>query len=118
MGNNKPVNNFGDQSSNNGHELFYDSTTYRNSLVNQRPKRLITKGTVIFFSLDIAAITISFIGILHLLSDIKIALLLLASFCYLVGRAVIIWGKVFAFWGKHSESIRKGWKSFKEMFNE
>ena len=117
MGINSPFNESGRESSVNGHDDLYGPHNWRDSILNKRPTNVKAKRAVALLSLDVVALYVV-LGILKNLSDIKEIVALFVGIFYLTGRAVIIWVKFLNFYGKNEGGIRKGWKSFKEMFKE
>jgi hypothetical protein len=117
MGVNTPPYGPGRESPANGHDDLYGPTNYRDYIFTKRPTNARAKRAVALLSLDVVALFIV-LGILKNLSDIKEVIALFVGIFYLTGRAVIIWIKFLNFYGKNEGGIRKGWKSFKEMFKE
>lgn len=117
MGIYKADDELGNQSPRNGYDTIYDSHTYSDYLFNKRPKSVSAKRFVVFLSIDLMAI-FTICGIIDKLTTTKEIIALFVAIAYLVVRLVIIIVKLFSFYGKNHESIKKGWRSIKDLFKE
>ena len=117
MGNYKPPDGRGDKSSTNGYDSIYNSHTYRDYVINKRPYQFKAKGFVVFLSIDIIGLFI-ILGFIKTLSDAKEIIALIVAMWWIGARAIIITVKILSFYGKNSESIRKGIKAIRDLFKE
>lgn len=117
MGSNITTDEFSGQSSDNGHDPIYYPANWRDSVVTGRPKALLSKRSMIFLSIDVMAI-LYLIGIIDKLNTWKEITILLAGVLYLLARMTMTVMKLFVFASKNSDSLKKGWKSIKDIINE
>lgn len=117
MGTYKADDELGHKSPRNGYDSLYDSHTYRDYILDKRPRHVSAKRFVVFLSVDLVALFI-LIGIIDNLSSAKEIIALIVAIFWLTARAVIIALKAVNFWGNNSESIKKGLRSLRDMFKE
>jgi hypothetical protein len=117
MGTNDSFHGVGQEQPTNGHDDIYGPASWRDYILNKRPKNVRAKRAVVLFSVDIIMLGI-LIGIIKTLTESKELLAFIVSIAWVAGRTVIIAFKILSFWGKHSESIQRGIRAIKEMFKE
>lgn len=117
MGINKADDDLGRESPVNGYDSIYRSHTYRDYLLNKRPKNVSAKRFVVFLSCDILAV-FTLLGIIDKLTTTKEIIVLIVVIGYAVVRLAISIVKFFAFVGRNREGIKNGIKTIRELFNE
>lgn len=117
MGDNRSFHEPGQEPPVNGHDNLYGSYHWSDYIITKRPQNVLAKRAIVFLSVDVVALFIV-CGIIKNLSNAKEVIALIVAIWWLGARAIIVTVKIVSFWGKNSDSIKKGIRSLKQLFKE